>query len=207
MFRKRLFMKYLLFLFSIFILISCTNKTEKSGKNKSDSKIGNSKKDSITNETIKGNTFPEGFSIFENMEQIQYCVPVPLAIYRHDNHTEIERGKHLFVRQNDTAAYIEISGMFRSDVSIGIKEYFENSYTEDDEAEGKIIERKKLSEKDSCFYAIGYWSNFPEKKFLEVTWFRKEDVVVYYVSDYSVDGQPFWESKIDFLMKIDTECQ
>lgn len=181
---------------AILIFLTACNTNEKSTSDNKKEDV--TKNDSIETPKVE-KTIPEGFSIFENIEQIQYCVPVPQSLYKYDDITELERGRHLFIRPEDSTAYIEITGMFRSDAEVGIKEYFENSYTEDDEAEGKIIEEKKLNEKDSSFYAIGNWSNFPEKKFLEITWFGKEEIVVYYVSDFSVDHQPFWKRTIPFL--------
>lgn len=127
-------MKNYLFFIPLLILASCNSGNEKSEDNNSEIKKDTIQKDSLEIPKVE-NIMPEGFTIFENIEQIQYCVPIPLTFYQHDDKADLERGQHIFLRSDDSSAYLEIKGLFRSDESIGIKEYFENSYTEDDEAE------------------------------------------------------------------------
>ena len=124
----------------ILILFSSCNNSKETTTEPTQENV--TEKDSIDIPKIE-NIRPEGFFFFVNIEQIQYCVFVPTTFYRHDDNADLERGQHIFYREDDSSAYIEIKGLFRSDENVGIKEYFENSYTEDDEAEGKIIEERK----------------------------------------------------------------
>jgi len=181
-----------------FVFISCGEQADEKTKTEEE-KSTVIKKDSIQiEEEYLG---AEGFSPFQNIEQIEYTIFLPLTFYNSNHDSCTTRGQHIFFRPNLPNDYIEVKGMFRSDETIGIEEYFNNSFTMEDEESGKIITEKKLMVEDSAFYAIGYWSNFPERKFLEITWFGKESVVQLYVNDFGADYQPFWKSKIEFLLK------
>lgn len=182
------------------VFVSCGEQKE----NEKSEKIESEDKDSVGNKNSKEVEYlgAEGFSPFQNIEQVEYTIFLPSTFYDHHHSDSCSTpGQHIFYRPKFPNDYFEVKGLFRSDESIGIDEYFKNSYTPEDEEMGKIITEKKLIEKDSVFYAMGYWSNFPERKFIEITWFGRESIVQLYVNDFEADYQPFWKTKIEFLLK------
>jgi hypothetical protein len=190
-------MRKLIFYFLLgVVIISCGESSKNEPKSEES-------KSEISEDTVKTEikkNIPEGFMPFENIEQIHYTIYLPQTFYKHNHDSCAIRAQHYFYSENNPDDYFEVKGLFRSDEAIDIEEYFNQTYTEDDEAEGKIIEEKKIFVTDSVFYAVGYWSNFPERKFLEITWMRKDDVVQLYVNDFLADHQPFWNTKIEFLV-------
>ena len=149
-------------------------------------------------------TMPFGLSMFDNMEQVDYCVPLPLKEY-----SEIrsrERAKHSFVLKKNKKYTMEVTGLFRSDEKISLDEYFKNSYTEKDEEEGKIVLKKQIVPATSCFYAIGYWNNqIYSSRFMEIVWLRKEDVVKLNVT-YPISDTAIWSNRLKYIVRTTSSC-
>jgi hypothetical protein len=190
-------MRKLFFYFIIgFIFISCGEKKEI----KSEEKAEIEEVTDTVEQEVKYYEH-EGFTPFQNIEQISYTIFLPTTFYKHNHDSCVVRAQHYFYSESDPYNYFEVKGYFRENETIGIKEYFSNTYTIEDEESGKIIENKKLIPEDSVFFATGYWTNFPDRKFLEITWFGKESVLQLYVNDYLANHQPYWENKIEFLLE------
>src|SRR6202007_1502357 len=84
----------------------------------------------------------DDLEVFSNIEQVDYCVPIPLKEYVLDTKNKYNRAEFVFHNKKNDQLDINLIGMFRSDPKVSIEDYFKNSYTEEDEAEGKVIETK-----------------------------------------------------------------
>ena len=99
---------------------------------------------------------------------------------------------------------IRLQGLSRSDESVSLAEYFANSY-ETAEEEGKVVLEKGVVEKNNCFFAKGYWSNkIYESRFIEVTWLRKSDVVVFEAS-FDIADTTKWNERLKRLLESDSK--
>jgi hypothetical protein len=143
--------------------------------------------------------------VFTNMEQIEYCLPLPLNEYTEDYDKSDVKAKHVFKHKTKKDNEITVQGMFRDDPSVSIEEYFKNSY-QDSEEQGEIVEKKELFKDKNCFYAKGYMSNLIDKyKFIEVVWLRKDEVVVY-SSTYDIADTTLWDEQLRVLLNSSTNC-
>lgn len=149
-------------------------------------------------------TVPYGLSMFFNIEQVDYCVPIPLKEY-----TELysrERAKHSFVWKKNKKYTMDLAGLFRSDTGISLNEYFKNSYTEKDEEEGKIVLKKQIVPATKCFYATGYMNNqIYTSRFLEIVWLRKDDVVKFNVT-YPIKDTAIWNNRLRYIVGTTSSC-
>ncbi|MDP2387863.1 MAG: hypothetical protein Q8M29_15930 [Bacteroidota bacterium] len=161
----------------------------------------------VTDTTTKQVTLNEGLEMFSNIEQIDYCVPIPLSEYVRDTKNDYERAKFVFVNKKNDQLELVLQGMFRSDPKVSIEEYFKNSYPPEDEEGGKNIETKEIVKSTGCFYAKGFWSNFAlDQKFIEVTWLRKDDLVKLYVS-YDIQDTTIWNNRLKKITETDSYCK
>jgi hypothetical protein len=94
----------------------------------------------------------DSFTDFHNAEIVEYCVPLPTD-WHEDYDAEAVKAKHVFRKGRDSGYSITVQGLLRADTSVSLLRYFQNTYTEEDEASGKIVEIKQLLEDKSCFYA------------------------------------------------------
>ena len=78
----------------------------------------------VTDTTAKQATLNEGLEIFSNIEQVDYCVPIPLSEYNQDTKNEYERAKFVFVNKKNDQLELVLQGMFRSDPKVSLEEYF-----------------------------------------------------------------------------------
>ncbi|HEY1040551.1 MAG TPA: hypothetical protein VGF30_14155 [Bacteroidia bacterium] len=197
--------KVLFIIFTLFLFLACTSEQPAT-----DEAIKQTAVDSIIREkdTIKPTlTLTDGLEIFSNIEQVDFCVPLPLAEYIKDTENEYERAKFVFRNKKKKEYELVLQGMFRADPKVSIDDYFKNTYTEESEAEGKIVTEKQIVRSTSCFYAKGFWSNLGDKqKFLEVTWFRPDDVVFLSVN-YDIKDTTTWNNRLVQLIKTDSYCK
>jgi hypothetical protein len=148
-----------------------------------------------------------GLEIFQNIEQVEFCIPLPLKDYLPDEKEKQERAHFSFKSKADKKYAIDVQGMFRSDATVSIEKYFENSYPEGEPEGGKYIEAKALVKNRNCFYAKGFWSNFAgESRFIEVTWLRKDDVVKLY-ADFPIADTSLWNERLSQLVASDSNCR
>jgi hypothetical protein len=148
----------------------------------------------------------DSFVNFHNIEMVEYCVPVPL-IYKENYKEASSKGSHVFLNSASTESNITVSGLIRSDTSVTILQYFKNTYdTAAAEEEGNIIEEKQLLPQQNCFYAKGYWNNMYYKtRFLEITWLRPDEVVVYKV-EMPVTDTSFWYRQLSRIIMSNASC-
>jgi hypothetical protein len=140
-----------------------------------------------------------GLQLFKNIEQIEYCVPLPLKEFK--ELPASQRAQHSFINKKNKKVTITVKGFFRADTTITIDNYFDSSYTERDEEEGKIVTQKEVLKNKKCFYAIGYYNNFISKyEFLEVTWVRKDEVTKLEVI-YAIKDKKLWYDRLKIIIK------
>ncbi len=140
-----------------------------------------------------------GLQLFKNIEQIEYCVPLPLKEFKEVYGTE--RASHSFIHKKNKNVTIDVKGFFRTDTTITIENYFDSSYTSKDEEEGKIVTQKEVLKNKKCFYAIGYYNNFIGKyEFAEVTWVRNDEVIKLEVY-YTVKEKMLWYERLKLIIK------
>lgn len=160
------------------------------------------KKSVIKNDKL---SYDDSTLIFTNMEQIEYCLPLPLNEYTEDYDKSDVKAKHVFKHKTKKDNEITVQGMFRDDPSVSIEDYFKNSY-QDSEEQGEIVEKKELFKDKNCFYAKGYMSNLIDKyKFIEVVWLRKDEVVVY-SSTYDIADTTLWDEQLRILLNSPANC-
>lgn len=200
-------MKYLLIITTLlFTLISCSENKEEKPTEKKEAKEADSLPEKM--EVQIPDSIPLGLEMFTNMEQIPFCITLPLKGYTLDEKQSDEKAKFVFTKNTDPKYYIQVQGKFRSDESVSLEEYYHNSISEEEtEAQGKILDQKSLDKERNCFWLTGYWSNFPEQKFVEVVFLRKEDVVTMYWSYDSETESSDYFIFTQVMMRYGTECK
>lgn len=188
------------FLFSLLVIaFSCNNDKAKERSDKEDTL---SKKNTVYFESKDSKDTLTGFM---NIEQIEYCLPLPLSEFTEDFEKNDVKAKHVFNHKTKKENEIIIQGMFRNDPSVSIEDYFNNNYKNSEE-EGKIIEKKELLKSNNCFYAKGYWSNFVnEFRFIEITWLRKDEIVNLQVN-YNISDTALWNSRLPVFLRSNANC-
>jgi hypothetical protein len=138
-----------------------------------------------------------GLQIFKNIEQIVYCVPLPLKEFKELSGSE--RASHSFVHKKNKKVTIDVRGFYTD--SITLEEYYDKSYTEKDEEEGKVITQKEILKNKKCFYAIGYYNNFINQyEFIEVTWVRNDEITKLELM-YVVKDKRLWYDRLKIIIK------
>ncbi len=146
------------------------------------------------------------FTNFHNAEIVEYCVPVPSGWHEEYDAATL-KAKHVFKKSRDDDNTITVQGLLRSDTSVLLDKYFQNTYTAADEEEGKIVEIKQLLADKNCFYATGYWNNsYYKSRFIEVTWLRQDEAVTYKV-DLPVADTAFWYRQLSRLVNYNAGCK
>jgi hypothetical protein len=139
-----------------------------------------------------------------NNEQVSFCVPIPVKEYNEISSNQ--RAKKLFVNKKNKKYQLVLQGLFRSDTTVSIANYFTNSYATAEE-EGKIIEQKKLLNNNNCFYATGYRNNaYYSSRFIEITWLRKEELVKFEVN-YPVADSAIWKKRLQIICSYSSVCE
>lgn len=146
----------------------------------------------------------DSFENFYNAEMVEYCVPIPSA-FKEDYNAATVKGVHMFFDAKKENV-ITVMGLLRSDSSVSLSEYFKNTYDTVME-EGKAIEEKQLLQQKNCFYVKGYWNNMYYKaRFLEITWLRPSEVVVY-KAEMPVTDTAFWYTHLNKLLNSTADCK
>ncbi|MFN8296028.1 MAG: hypothetical protein U0T69_07515 [Chitinophagales bacterium] len=154
---------------------------------------------------ISSTTEEENLQLFSNIEQIEYCIPLPLNEYKETFTQDNERAKHTFLHKTKKDNEINVQGFFREDMNVSLENYFDNTFA-DAEEEGKIILEKKLLKDNNCFYATGYWSNsIYDFRFTEIYWLRKEEMIKL-SSTYNINDTTLWNSRREQIMKANSWC-
>lgn len=152
-----------------------------------------------TSITAQKKSLPYGLQMFKNIEQIEYCVPLPLSTYKETYDTE--RAQHSFVHKKNKKATIALRGFYSDDKNITLDGYYNKTYTEQDEENGKIITKKEVLKNKQCFYAIGYYNNFINQyEFLEITWVRKDEVTKLEVV-YAISEKKLWLNRLKVIIQ------
>lgn len=198
---------YLLFILLIIVSCNQSKENEKEVNNSSESKV-----DSLNDKgksEIKGESEDElelGLEEFMNMEQVEFCISLPLKKYKLNEEMSDERAKFVFTDGNKH--FIQVQGMFRSEPSVSIDEYFENTYiSEKTEELGKIVEEKEIVKNKNCFWAFGYMSNeFQKEKFIEITWLRKDEVIVLSWNFNIEEEKQRYKKILNYLINKGVDC-
>lgn len=197
-------MKCVLFSTLFLLLFACSEKTENS-KPSADSTntvkaIDSSK--TLTQDTPKD---PLDLETFHNIEQMEYCLAYPAKEYAHNDSASDVRAKHVFTHKTKKNNELIMQGIYLSE-KMPIEIYFSQAYTEEDEAEGKIVEYKQLEKDKSCFWAKGYWSNsIMEYRFIEMGWLE-EDELVRYTINYDVKDTILWTKRLKSILAQGARC-
>ncbi len=196
--------KHLYILPILLSFISCSNE---SPKEESPIVVSKDSIEQLTDTSVKRDLTTTDLEMFSNIEQVDYCVPIPKNEYTIDDKNEYERAKFVFLNKKNPKLELIVQGMFRSEPEVSIDEYFKNSYPPEDEETGKIIQKKEIVKGTSCFYAKGYWSNFElDQRFIEVTWLRKDDLVKLQVA-YDVKDTLIWNERLKSILETDSYCK
>lgn len=140
-----------------------------------------------------------GLEMFKNIEQIEYCLPLPLAEINELSGSE--RCKHSFVDKKNKNTTIDVQGFYREDTTISLETYFGETYNEEKEGSGKIVTQKEILIDKSCYYAIGYYNNFLGKyEFAEITWVRKDEVMKLQLQ-YPTKDKDLWYERVKIIIK------
>lgn len=192
-------------------LISCTNNTPVSVNEEVKPPVDTVSpvEETLIPDTVKHPDvkLSSDLAYFQNVEQVDFCVPIPFKEYALDQSVQRERGDFLFINNADSSLTMQLTGMFRADPSVSIETYFKNSYApEETEEQGKIVTEKKITGTNNCFYAKGYYNNLINKeRFIEIFWLRKDDVVRYTVN-YSIKDTALWNTRLTTILETDSYC-
>lgn len=139
-------MKKIFYLLLTILVFSCNDTTKnKQPSKKIDSEIKKDSAEVINNSNDE--TEDElilGLEEFTNIEQVEFCISLPLKKYALNEDMSVSRANFFFTKnKKDKDFYIQVQGMFRADESISLDEYFKNTYaSEETEEQGKIITEK-----------------------------------------------------------------
>lgn len=196
-------MKPVLFFVLVFISACSDRKTSQTGNSVNLKDTAEAKRPV----SFPGNTAGEdSFTNFHNAEIVEYCVLLP-AGWQEDYDAAPVKAKHVFRKGKDKDYSITVQGLLRSDTFVSLEQYYQNTYTEEEEAGGKIIEVKQLLKDKNCFYAKGYWNNsYYKNRFVEVTWLKPDETVTYKV-DLPVADTALWYSQLSRLVNYNTGCK
>ncbi len=171
------------------------------------------KENSITEPTIQESVKTEapvappsksGMAVYQNMEIVEYCVLIP---DEYEENTEAsEKAGHVFIHSVKENNELEVKGLLRANTEVSVEEYMAGSL-EDAALEGKVIQKKELSNEKSVFYIKGYWNNtIQESRFIEVCWLRRDDVVKYYVS-FDIADTTLWNERLKEMLAFGSSCK
>ena len=148
----------------------------------------------------------DDFEWARNIEQVPFCVPIPKGEYVREEPSDQPRANQVYVHKTRKNDLIQIRGLLRSDTKVSVRDYFHNTYAKAEES-GQVIEDKKLIEAQGVFYARGYMTNkIHEQRYLEVTWVRKDDVVVY-TALFALSEVAAWQKRLDVLLRHNAQCE
>ena len=195
-------MKTTLFGVTLLLLVSCAGDSKSGADTLQKDSI---KKDSLRDTTVSDKSVSANdMELFSNIEIVDFSVPVPLKEYKLNYDRSDVKAKFIFEHIEKKENEIRLQGLSRSDESVSLAEYFANSY-ETAEEEGKVVLEKGVVEKNNCFFAKGYWSNkIYESRFIEVTWLRKSDVVVFEAS-FDIADTTKWNERLKRLLESDSK--
>lgn len=195
-------MKYFIPLLSILFLASCNSSPS---DQISFDTVAN-KDTTAQTEGIKA-VLSHGLTMWSNIEQIEYCVPVPTSEYALDSLNEYERAKFVFKCKANDKYQIILQGLNRSDTKVTLEEYFEHSYPVEQAEGGKNVERKEMIPSRNCFYAKGsYTSTSMDTRFMEVTWLRTDEVISFKAT-YDIKDTALWERRLKQILLCDSYCK
>lgn len=145
---------------------------------------------------------PEKWKQVKNIEQVEYCLLLPLTGFWEDYKKNDEKAKHVFIKKGNTM--LTVSGLLRSE-NKSATEYY-NEYFDEERNPGKAIEQKKLNAAGNKFYCYGYWSNsYYKARFIEMIWLRKDDLVKLEIY-FPVKDTSAWYPRINRLFKQEANC-
>lgn len=199
-------MKPYFYFIIVALFISCNSEDSKEHKEeiKPNKKID---ENPVTNEGTVDDQVSLGLEELTNVEQVEFCMLLPTKNYKLNEEKSYPRGNFIYENPNDSNNYIQVQGMFRADASVSIEDYFKNTYSsEETEEQGKIIIDKELIKENNCFWARGYWSNSPNKPFLEITWLRKDDVVKFYWN-FRLKEADYQLKVLNYLIHSNINCE
>jgi hypothetical protein len=140
-----------------------------------------------------------GLQLFKNIEQVVYCVPLPLKEFKELPATQ--RASHSFVHNKNKKVTIEVAGYTILDSITTIDSVYATYMSEPHEESGKIITQTELLKNRKCFYSIGYYNNFFGKyEFIETTWVKNDEVVTMQVH-YSIKEKKLWYERLKIILK------
>ena len=138
-----------------------------------------------------------GLEMFENIEYIEYCLPLPLKEFKELPGSE--KAAHSFVNKKNKDCTIYIKGYYSTVVNIDTL-YKQTSSANNEEA-GKVVTQEELLKNKNCFYSIGYYNNFIYKyEFAEVTWVRNDEVVELEIY-YAIKEKQLWHERLKLIIK------
>jgi hypothetical protein len=148
-----------------------------------------------------GKPLTGGLELFTNMEQVPYCVPLPLKEYKIK--PAQERARQVFSLIKNRKYEIVLQGLFRSDSTVDIETYFNNS--DNYRNNKKQVEKKELISSSNCFYFKGYMTGNPGSRFIDITWLRKEDIVKLTIAYPSKDSV-LWDKRLPVICSYNSLC-
>ena len=192
-------MKTILTIIAVFVALACTNSKSKSTDIEDNVVVSND------TQIISPTKNEEELELFSNLEQIEYCIPLPLDEYKETFPADNEKAQHTFIHKTKKKNEISVQGFFRENMDVSIEDYFTNTFASAEE-EGKIILQKELLKNNNCFYATGYWSNFIyEFRFTEIYWLRRDEMIKL-SSTYNISDTTIWNSRREQIIKANSWC-
>lgn len=138
-----------------------------------------------------------GLKMFENIEYIEYCLPLPLNEFKELPGSE--KAEHSFVNKKNKDCTIYMKGYYSTIVNIDT--FYKQTLTANNEETGKVVTQEELLKNKNCFYAIGYYNNFINKyEFAEVTWVRNDEVVELKIY-YAVKDKQLWYNRLKLIIR------
>jgi hypothetical protein len=147
---------------------------------------------------------PEKWKQLKNIEQIEYCLSLPLNGFWEDNKKNREKAKHVFIGKSKSKTMLTVSGLLRSENKTTIEYY--DAYFDEERNPGKAIEKRKLDATANKFYSVGYWSNaYYNTRFIEMLWLRKDELVKLEIN-FPVKDTAAWYPRLEKLFKQTSSC-
>jgi hypothetical protein len=147
---------------------------------------------------------PEKWKLLKNIEQIDYCLSLPLTGFWEDNKKNREKAKHVFIGKAKNKTMLTVSGLLRSENKTTQAYY--DAYFDEEKNPGKAIEKKALNIGGNRFYGCDYMSNFYyNTRFIEILWLREGELVKLEIN-FPVKDTAVWYPRLERLFKQTSSC-
>jgi hypothetical protein len=147
---------------------------------------------------------PLDLKIFHNIEQIEFCIHLPLNEYAPP--TSPIKACFEFKHKKNRNGRMSVQGFFKTTPAEKFEQYIESRYLHAANKQQKTLLKSEMRKEHACYYEL-YYLKGSDKAFrmLEMIWVRSDDVVILKVK-FPVRELAIWQQRIHYLANLDLIC-